>query len=401
MKIFFISLLTFILCIFLTIKFVAVPKATSKVEDILIHYGFQNADIKDVQFNFDGFTIPKIILDDEGFNVIENLKVGLFWPTYLITSEIENIKFKKIKISSTTKEIINNFNLLKRKFLRFDAFPSLDLISAPQIIWDISTRYGAIRINAALDFKDNSDLLLDINAAQHQLAFDSQWNAKIIDQNHIDLQGTFTNMKLNMPPFTLNRADGWVSYNDKNGISGQLNAGSGTFLTLPLQSINIAASTKENYYPVIIRSQITGNPTSNIYADINLSNNIEYQDFNFRFVSTNYQNLLKYLNQRNIVSADLVKQNNLERFLFTADFLKERRFVDGPWPFSIMASDQIYKDVNGVMLFYPDTQTLRGSAQGNKDIVSFLKFLFSKSEETGDEVIRFDDDMKKYLIPVK
>ncbi len=398
MKIFFISLFTFIVCLFLLIQFVAIPKAKTNIENILTNFGLQNIDINDVQFNLGGLTIPQVTLDNDGFNRIENMNVTLFWPTYLVKPEITKIYFDTIKISSTTQEIIDSLDKIKRRIMMIDTQQTINIVSAPKIIWDISTKFGAIRINAALDFKNGDDLKLDIKAAQNQLAFNSQWEAKIIDKNNIDAQGTFTDMKLNMPPFTLNRADGWASYDIKNGFSGQLNAGSGTFLTLPLQSVSIAASAKENYYPVIIRSQITGNPTSNIYADLNISNNIDAQDFNFRFESTQFEMLLDYLLQRKLISPQLAEQSNLERFLFIANFLKDRRFVDGPWPFSIMVSDQVYKDVNGVFLFYPNTQMMRGSVQGNEDIISFLKLFLSKDQDTSDNIIRFDDDLKQYLI---
>lgn len=398
MKNFFISLFALSFCFFVSVQFIAIPKAKNNVANILTTYGFQNATFDSAKINIDGFTIPQIILDDDGFNSIENMKVTLFWPTYLIKPEISNIHFETIKISSTTQEIINNVNRVKRIIMMPNTHRFIDSISAPKIIWDISTKFGAIRLNADLNLKQGQELNLDIKAAQNQLAFESQWIAKFIDKNNIDVQGNFTDMKLNMPPFALNRADGWASFDKNSGFSGQLNAGNGAFLTLPLQSVSIAASTKDNYYPVIIRSQITGNPTSNIYADLNLSNDINAQDFNFRFESTKFQSLLDYLLQRNFISPPLADQNNLERFLFTATFLKDRRFVDGPWPFSIMASDQIYKDVNGVFLFYPHTQMMRGSAQGSKDIISFLKLILSKIEEPGDDIIRFDDDLKKYLI---
>ncbi len=388
-------------CLFLTIQIVAIPKAKKDIEAIFTKYGFSSVQIKEAQFNINGLTIPLIKLDKDGFSKIENMQATIFWPTYIFKPEINAIDASNIHVASTTKEIAQNINVIKKLMLNIKSKDDIKRISFKKLTWDVSTQYGPIRLQGDVDYYNRSvqTLLLNLYAEQNQLAFNSQWQFESNENNEIYAQGNFSDLKVNMPPFVLNRGNGWASLSPEDGLTAQMDAGNGTLFKLPLQSINLISSSNDDYHDLIIRSKVTGNIGTTLSADVRVSKNINSQDFNMRFQSNDFLALSDYLSQKSVISNSLKEKITFEILLFTADYLKDRRFADGPWPFEINVSNQNSDTATGVFLFYPNSQEMRGSAQGDVPMIDFLKTILAKEgQESSDNIIRLDENLKTYFI---
>jgi len=400
MKIFLLCLCVLGLSLLAIIHTFAIPKAENDVQEYLSKYGFKNTSLKETKFDFDGLRVQKIQLGDGGFSKLQNVKAYIFWPTYIFRPKIKSIYIENIQISSTTDEILKSMRLMQRNILKLKSENNIKTITAPNIIWDISTQYGPIRFNGDLKYinQTTQKLLLNLSAAQHQLAFNSKWQIEETEDNKIYAEAEFSELKTNMPPISLNRGNGWISFSSDAGLSGQMDAGSGTLIGLPLQSINVITNSKDDYYSLIIRSGVSGNKETDLSADIKFSNNIESQNFNFRLSSTDFPSLLEYLLQQEIIDSPVKEKNSSEKLLFIASYLQDKRFADGPWPFEITASNDDKNSTNGVFLLYPKTQEIRGTAQGDENIISFFKTLLNQENNDNQEnIIRLDENLKNYI----
>ena len=399
-KILFLTII--LLCISAAVfYFYALPKVQSQIETKLSAFGFKDLAIEGAKIHLDGISIKNITLDKDNFSNIQNLKTNIFWPEYLFTSKINSIEIENLNISLTTEELIANTSYIHRSLSKHLGTLDIDTFTIHNLVIDLSTQYGAIRTASTIKKQlIDGSFQYDIaaKAEQHQLSFTSEI-AAVENDNKLNIEGKVDGLKINMPPLTINRASGWLSFDNatNNSFSAQLDAGSGRVLGIPLQSISILSSQQQDYFPVILRSNITGNKSAKLQADIHISNKIDNQHMNIEFKSADMKNLITYLTSNNIL-----KQKSFNalpnEYQLSINYLKERRFDKGPWPFEIKATNLGNDSAKGVFLIYPDSLDIRGSAQGNKDILSFTNEMLSiKDINENPEMIRIDDNLKRYL----
>lgn len=393
MKKFLLFIFILLVVSFTYFHFVALPNAKENIEKQFKSIGFETAKIDGIHYKIDGLHISKIYLDKNHFSEVTNIKLEFIWPLFLFKSEINSLQIQKLQIITTTQELYDEITTIKPRYL--SSWPNTTIHN---LAINIGTSKEPIRISGKLQSnatEQGKDINIALAANEDNLSFNSQINGHI-NHNDINLDGNFSELKLNMYPASLSRGNGWLSIqkNDEQlDVSAEMNAGSGKFFNLPLQSISIASGTQENSFPVIFRSNISGNETTSLSADIDFAQKIEHQDFNIRFKSDKFQSLLTYLSAQNIIDAPKIASADFEKLLVEMQFLKERRFADGPWPFELTIDNQGDKSASGVFLLYPDKFDLRGSAQGDKDILVFLS-QFIKGDEMEGDILRVEENIK-------
>ena len=396
MKKLLISIFVLLLASFTYVHLIALPKAKENIERQFKSIGFEAPEIESIHYKADGLHIPKIYLDKNRFNEVTNAKLEFIWPQFLFKSEINALKIQKLQIITTTQELYDEITTIKPRYL--SSWPNTTIYN---LAINIGTSREPIRVSGKLQsntIEQGKNIDLTLSANEDNLSFNSHINGDL-NNNDISLDANFSELKLNMYPASLSRGNGWLSIqkNDQElDVSAEMNAGSGKVFNLPLQSINITSGTQENSFPVIFRSNISGNETTSLSADIDFAQKIENQDFNIRFKSDDFQDLLTYLSAQNIINEQKTTSVDFEKLLVEMKFLKERRFADGPWPFELTTSNQDDKSASGIFLLYPDKFDLRGSAQGDKDILSFLS-QFIKEDDMDGDILRVEKNIKDYI----
>lgn len=401
-------LLLFIVLIavsFVTTNYILVPKALGKIENYFKDAGFHNVQTSNVQFKLSGINIAKIKLDKGGFNAANNVAVGIFWPTYLFTPHIKSIDIKTLSISSTA----NNPNDILRYQTSFDIshFSKInaETISIDLITWDIATPKTALRIEGDLHLKQDGDLKnikANLKAAQHELGFTSLWSGTIQDSGDYNVESTFNDLNINTNSFIIKRGTGWVTLESKSqitNINAQLDAGSGNILNIPTKNISFILNQENDYYAVLTRANASDIQSVNLYGDFKFSNDIKNQAFELMLEIGSPNEFISYLKQQNIL------KNLTNGFSYPSNKINiellyepENRFADGPFPFSLNVNKSNKNNLKGTFLIYPSNLDVRGTAQGDQDIINMLQTLFYINKDNiSDKNIRFKENLKGLL----
>ena len=100
------------------------------------------------------------------------------------------------------------------------------------------------------------------------------------------------------------------------------------------------------------------------------------------------------MTQNNVFSPEKsLSLSNVETRL-TAQYTPEKRFADGPIPFHLTAEEfKTNRKANGTVLIYPDQMDMRGTLNGNSDILNLISIIFGL-EKTENDLIRIDKNLK-------
>ncbi len=388
----------------LIFKFYVVPQSQNNILNTLSNIGFSPQVIDDYHVGFQGISIPKIQLDKDGFNSAENIDVQINWLTALAKPSPKSISIETLKISSVVnnaRDILNLKNILQNEKTKNI---SLDNLRINNIIWDVSTSKSAIRITGDLTLTtedDNIVITSKLNANQHELRFDSDIKSIITPTNDINFDLAFNNLNIVTNIVKINRGAGWLNLSDSNStrtsITAQMDSGSGSILDVPAKNINLVMNTDEHSYPVLLRAQAAGIDDVNLYGDFKFSPDIEHQLFDLVLNIDEPNKFVNYLKQQNIIKQNISGSYPSAATEVTFKYKAEDRFADGPLPFALKAQSN-KNNVNGTVLFYPKKLDVRGTVNGNKEILNLLESLFVIDDKNKEpDAIRLDSNLKSLL----
>lgn len=377
------------------------PIAETRLESLFENAGFKNVQIGDVSLLPSGLRASNIKLDKDGFDTIKTLSADFSWPSFLTSGKIGNLEIKDVMLSRTADSFASSGRQLASALLDLPDYR----ISISNVTLDLDTGFGAIRLiidaTAEPSNKDQSHgIQAGIKADQYQLGFTSSWQGKLEKGGTLDLAGNVLDGRLNLGPLRISRFNGWVGagINGKGyTVQSQLEAGSASFMNVPLQNISLVNDSNAEKDDVIVRSGISGIPDILFTAD--LSSNASEQNFTAALKGENLAGFLDYVDEakktgKHIGEPLLV----LREFELTARFQPEKRFVGGPMPFGVTLLAGNQKLLDGNVLFYPDTFDVRGSLETKPDMAHALQDYFRiPSSNIVQNFIRLDGDARKFF----
>lgn len=371
----------------------------SHIETLLHGAGFPYASVESISLRPNGIIANNVKLDQSGYDQIATLQADVNWPAFLTTGKISGLNIKGVTIARDTNELSTGGQQLVKTLL---ALPDYRVTITEAVI-DISSIYGEIQMKADATITTNPDtkvrdIKANIKADQYQLGFNSTWEGTLQETGLLDLSANVLDGRINIGPLRISRFNGWVGMGAENGkynLQGQMEAGSATFLGVPLQTLSMVNEYGENKGSMIFRSGVSGIPDVLFTADFtNTENN---PVFTAILRGKHLGNLLDYVEEatgkpKNIRDA-LIKAEDFE---LTCNFQPERRFVGGPLPFGIDLKIAGAKTLDGTFLFYPDTFDIRGSMETNPEMATALQDYFKiPAKNMSQNFIRLDGNIKQ------
>ncbi len=401
MKRFFIIFCFFVSLLTISIFLIVIPRAEKIIISNLEEIGFKNISFSQTKPTFTGLKISSVQLDKDGFNSAENIKVNIYWPTYFLKPTTKNIIIDDLKISAVPSElkdilkILNNANNISGILAQN--------IIIHKITYDLALDTKALRFEGRLMLKENDEqshiLRAVFDGVQHELAFQSIWSGKINYSNrNLTIDGTFENVKVNLPPTQINRGAGWFSYisnAEENELGMQITAGSGKFFDIPLQNLNFTLGRDDNGYPLLFRSNIIGIEDSKFMADFYYANQAANRKFRSELSIPNQNDFMKILEINRVITKtpnfDQEPPSSVNAEIY---YVAEKRFAGGPLPFDITFN----QNMNGTILIYPDSLDVRGTIEGDENTINYLDALIGIPEENiSNNVIRLDSNIKSLI----
>lgn len=398
----FFTVLTVIMVI-LYFMMVQIPSAARvRIVNMLENAGFNDAKVQSVSVGPYGVLAQNIKLDQFGFDEIKTLHADINWKELLTDGEVTQIDIKGLSIarqpdnlSSTGRQLVTNLMNLP---------PYRITITDAKI--DLGTDFGDIRITGEVTINGNikdgkgRDIKAHIKGEQYQLGFDSAWEGALGDDGKLELTGNLQDGHLNIGPLRISRFNGWLGTSvakDGFNVQSQMEAGSASFMDIPLHDLSLVNDHSMTQNSVIFRSGIAGQPDVHYAAD--------------------------YLqNEKSLMFTSILKGENLGRFLhlveatsktkkavpsaldqsaafeLTSQFQPDRRFVGGPLPFTLTLTTNDKKQADGNLLFYPDTYDVRGSVETDTAMASAMQSYFRiPSANVKQNFIRLDGSAKSFF----
>ena len=383
--------------------FTAIPsKAESKLESILSESGFPKADVKNISLRPDGFVARGIDLDEFGFDKISSLDAKVNWMGFLFTGNgIHDLSIKGMTVSRKSENISYGLGQITKNLQKIDHFR----LGLSDVVIDISSAFGDIRLvlNATIypaEAKNTHDIKATLQANQYQLGFESAWEGTLKKGGELDLAGNFSDGRFNLGPLRMSRFTGWLALELASGnyiIQNQFDAGSATFMDVPLQNISVVNDLNVKTGSSIVRAGISGMP--DILFTMDYTRNIEDQSMTAALKGKNLGGFLDFIEEQTkkpkTISDALLE---LRDFKLLGQFQPEKRFVGGPLPFGITLYSEDNKILDGNILFYTDNFDVRGSLETTEDMAQAMQAYFKiPSENIKQNFIRLDGDAKRFL----
>lgn len=361
----------------------AIPSIQSSIQKDLKNLGFKNIETKNFKLSKTGVSYDTITAN---YLSIENLEADIYWPTYFFNRRIDTINVGKIDIK---KELIAQSIMNKRAGAFIENLPSfniqaLDLSVTPNMT--ITTSFK----------KSDNNLSGTLKTNLPNLNINGNWTATQDKDGQITIDWDAKDLNLSHKLASVKRGQGWgqVLINDNHQISLQLESGGGALLSAPLNNIQFIIGHQGNGHNLIFRSVATGSP------DIKLSTDIEWQDsFDFRtgvinLSSASLKSFLDYLKTHDLFTAEINTLSAFKNLNISISYLSERRFESGPYPFEINITSDSTQILNGNFLIYPDSLDIRGSMNGEAEILSLLTDLVPlQYEQLDPKNIRINDNL--------
>jgi hypothetical protein len=398
----------FVLCLGIGFFFTAQSAAEKAVQKTLLDFGFPDAKTGSVQIGLKSVTARNITLDAFGFSTIETLQAFIFWPSFLLSQNVTALHLGGVSVTSQEKRsgtlqfLSGTLNSTGLPNIPYDAF------SLRRGRIDFDTPYGNIRIEGDVDIapKDTQTKTIQarIHARQFQLTFDSLWSGTLTENGDLALDGHIEDTKINAGPFRFSRAAGWLGVTAKAGqdtaLSGQFEAGSGSFFDVPVQNINLIADGTKDRPNMTFRASASGLKEVRLTAD--LASTGEDPHFNAVLDIPDIKAFLSYIEtlQKDKKTKTYKTLSDMGGVKIEADFLPERRFAEGPFPFALKASHEAGAFLTGLFLIYPESMDIRGSAEAEKQAARDVAALTGlPDEQVSGGVLRLDGNLKKLLNP--
>lgn len=383
---------------------VKVPEmAKSRLQQNLAEAGFRNAQVGDISIRPSSIIAENIKLDQYGFDEIKTLDADINWPAFLSTGKIDGLTIENVKLGRDAANLGAGAQQLISTLLNLPSYR----IMLSRLTLDITTDFGEIRLTAdATVNSDNNpaqrDIKARIRADQYQLSFDSLWQGSLNEQGELDLSATVDGGRLNAGPLRVSRFNGWIgaaAAQGKYSWQSQIEAGSATFMDVPLQNLSAVTEYKDGTSNAVFRSGISGIPDILFAADFTGAEGDAEDSFSAVLSGNNLGNFLDYIEEttgrKKIIRDTLVEAGPFE---MTTLFESEKRFVGGPLPFSVALKTDGKKTMSGNLLIYPDTLDVRGSLETSADMAQALQDYFKiPATNMRQNYIRMDGDMRRFF----
>lgn len=397
------TIILIVIIAFIYVIAITIPDmAKTRVITMLEKSGFQQVSVDKIHLRPASIRAANIKLDPSGLDTIETLDIDLNWVSFLLGGKINGLDIKNANISTEMNEASSASHKLLQSLLSVSNF-RLDLSN---ITIDISTLFGDLRmrLDATVDKgKETStrSIKAKLTADQYQLSFSSEWEGTVDKNGVLDLTGNVLDGRMNMGPLRISRFNGWlgVGFNNKDYTAqGQLEAGSATFMKIPLQNISFVNQVTPAQSLISIRSGISGMPDVRFAAD--LTKNDKQESFAAILKGKNLAALLSHMDnvtqKKRTISPNLLNHHDFD---LEATYQPDRRFVGGPLPFSITLNADDGEIMEGNALLYMDTMDIRGSLETDVETATALQDYFKiPSENIKQNFIRLDSDMKKLFV---
>jgi hypothetical protein len=375
--------------------------AKSRLTQTLADAGFKNAEIGIISIRPSSVLAENIKLDQYGFDEIKALGADINWASFLGAGKINGLTIQGVKLGRDATNIGSGTRQLLATLLNLPQYR----ITLSDLTLDITTDFGEIRLTADAqinsdDNVDERDIKANIKAEQYQLGFDSTWQGTLNSNGKLDIAALVEGGRLNAGPLRISRFNGWIGASASEGKyewQSQMEAGSATFMDVPLQNLSLVNEHKNNKTNAIFRSGVSGVPDILLTADFVKSP----QDNIFTAILSgkNLGNFLDYIEEatgrKKTINDALLNAGSFE---LVTKFEPDKRFVGGPLPFSVAMTTDREKSVNGNLLFYTDTLDVRGSLETNPDMAQAMQDYFKiPPANMRQNFIRLDGDVKRFF----
>lgn len=377
------------------------PVVRGHLEAMLRNAGFETVTIGDIDFYPSGFRTTDITLDPYGFDTIKSLSASVNWPRFLMSGKVSGLEIKDVSLSRDSKHFGSAGRQLAANLLDLPPYR----IQLTNLVLDLDTGFGAIRLTMDATAEPGKsegshNVQARINADQYQLGFQSTWQGTLNKDGALDLTGNVVEGRLNLGPLRISRFNGWAGTTISSSgytLQSQLEAGSASFMNVPLQNISMVNDSSAAKDDVIVRSGISGMPDILFTAD--LTRTEKEQNFVAALKGKNLGGFLDYIDE--VTKADkTISQSltSLRDFEIVGRFQPEKRFVGGPMPFAMTATADGNTLLDGNVLFYPDTFEVRGSLEAKDNMASALQSYFKiPSANIVQNFIRLDGDARAFF----
>ncbi len=375
--------------------------AKNRLAQTLADAGFRNAQIGAVSVRPSSIVAENIKLDEYGFDEIKALSADINWPAFLFTGKINGLTIQGVKLGRDSDNIGSGSRQLAGTLLNL---PDYRIILSGLTL-DITTDFGEIRLQADAQVNsDNNpaerDIKARVTAEQYQLGFDSSWQGVLKNNGQLDLTASVEGGRLNAGPLRISRFNGWVGASVAEGKyewQSQMEAGSASFMDVPLQNITLVNEYKNGLGNGIIRSGVSGMPDVLFTGDFSRAK--EESFFTAILSGKNLGNFLDYIEEatgrKKVIRDAFVEAGP---FQLITKFEAEKRFVGGPLPFSVSLTTDGKTSVDGNLLFYPDTLDLRGSLEADDEMAQAMQEYFKiPPENMRQNFIRLDGDARRFF----
>ena len=312
MKKFILFFIVFMVVGSATIKFIAIPRAEKNILSSFEQFGFKDITAENTKLSLKGIMIENLSLDKDGFNKAKNIRANISWPTYLIGGALSDIKIEQLSLSAVIdrpNDILHFKKYLTHKYLKNI---SNNNITIEALTIDVALPKKALRFNGDVNISKENDsgarvIKANINPSQHDLSFDSQWQAEVNKDGTFIIENLFSGLAANTPIGNIKRGTGFISFardkDDNLTITSQFDAGSGHILNFPFKDINFILTQTEQGYPATLRAKAAHINDVNLYGDFVFSKIPSKQQFDIVLDTHNPNKFINYLKQYNSNSA--------------------------------------------------------------------------------------------------
>jgi hypothetical protein len=383
-------------------------RARETVQRAIIDNGFSTPTVPKPTLSFSGLDFPSIPLDAEGASRIEGLKIHLNWFDYISTKKIESIHISKITHTALWKE--KPLDALKKRVKPSQIRGMIaEKIAIDLFQLDLGTDLGDVRVEAKALLTRLDDGAVTVQAVawarQYQLGFQIPLSGLIRDDGTFLFESTFNDGKAGFGPIRIGRINGWLRLEGQDdtitGLAAQLDSGSAEILSLPLQDLSLYAERKNKTESIVFHSGITGHSglrLSGHYdssAELPASGGITLDITDGKDARALLSTLFP---DKSAPSLDGLPSPAI----IALEYLPERRFVEGPVPFSLSGnSGKNGADpfMAGHILIYPDSLDIRGSVEGLPSILKDFALLMDLPADFATSgSIRIDAGLKPYFV---
>ncbi len=203
------------------------------IQEKLVLYGYENAQVNDISFRLFNAHIGSIVLNDT--NTISNVDISFSPLNYIRNSRIRKIHIENIILTGTINDDVG-FILAGVNMLHPSLPYPMDLKSSEipfnKLTWDnlqinIETPYGyAFLLNKGDMWRENQNMHIKTNlfSESELLSFDFNFEGHFDSEGIWQFEGSTENAKINFPLIQTDNMSGWLSLSRDQNQSPYISA---------------------------------------------------------------------------------------------------------------------------------------------------------------------------------